>query len=147
VFNLMRNTGGSIGIAAMTTMLSRGSQIHQAALVHNVNPYDPEVQQRVQQLTHTLPGGGAQQAYGIFTGWCPAVDGVVLHRQLSHAGVSLFALRSRGVSVQTCARETGRRADALSWVYLNPRSLLDGLRCRRAPTLDFEPPKIILSQP
>src|SRR5690349_14988215 len=29
VFNLMRNTGGSIGIAAMTTMLSRGSQIHQ----------------------------------------------------------------------------------------------------------------------
>jgi len=39
VFNLMRNTGGSIGIAAMTTMLSRGSQVHQAALVHNINPY------------------------------------------------------------------------------------------------------------
>ena len=69
VFNLMRNTGGSIGIAAMTTMLSRGSQIHQAALVRNINPYDPEVQQRVQQLTHALPGGaGSEQAYGIIYG-------------------------------------------------------------------------------
>src|SRR4029079_14518774 len=69
VFTLLRNTGGSLGIAAMTTMLSRGSQIHQAALVHNVNPYDPELQQRVQQLTHTLPGGGdVQQAYGVIYG-------------------------------------------------------------------------------
>src|SRR5215813_692433 len=69
VFNLMRNTGGSIGIAAMTTMLSRGSQIHQANLVHNINPYDPEFQQRVQQLTHALPGGaGAERAYGVIYG-------------------------------------------------------------------------------
>ena len=68
VFNLMRNTGGSLGIAAMTTMLSRGSQIHQAALVHNINPYDPEVQQRVQQLSHALPGGDNQQAYGVIYG-------------------------------------------------------------------------------
>jgi DHA2 family multidrug resistance protein len=72
VFNLMRNTGGSIGIAAMTTMLSRGSQIHQAALVRNINPYDPEVQQRVQQLGHAMPGGGGggslQQAYGVIYG-------------------------------------------------------------------------------
>jgi len=68
VFNLMRNTGGSIGIAAMTTMLARGSQIHQAALVHNINPYDPEFQQRVQQLGHALPGTGGQQAYGVIYG-------------------------------------------------------------------------------
>jgi len=69
VFNLMRNTGGSLGIAAMTTMLSRGSQIHQAALIHNINPYDPEVQQRLQQLGHALPGaGGDQQAYGVIYG-------------------------------------------------------------------------------
>jgi len=69
VFNLMRNTGGSIGIAAMTTMLSRGGQIHQAALVRNINPYDPEVQQRVQQLTHALPGiGDTSAAYGIIYG-------------------------------------------------------------------------------
>jgi DHA2 family multidrug resistance protein len=67
VFNLMRNTGGSVGIAAMTTMLSRGSQIHQAALVKNVNPYDPVTQQRIQELTHALPGG-EQQAHGVIYG-------------------------------------------------------------------------------
>ena len=71
VFNLMRNTGGSIGIAAMTTMLSRGGQIHQAALVHNINPYDPIVQQHVQEIARALPGGGEAgfgQAYGIIYG-------------------------------------------------------------------------------
>jgi DHA2 family multidrug resistance protein len=55
----------------MTTMLSRGSQVHQAALVHNINPYNPEVQQRVQQLTHVMPGSGtieSQQAYGVIQG-------------------------------------------------------------------------------
>jgi len=38
--------------------------------VHNINPYDPEVQQRVQQLTHVLPGGAVdnQQAYGVIYG-------------------------------------------------------------------------------
>jgi DHA2 family multidrug resistance protein len=64
----MRNTGGSLGIAAMTTMLSRGGQIHQAALVRNINPYDPEVQQRVQQLTHAIPGAGDQTVFGIIYG-------------------------------------------------------------------------------
>ena len=70
VFNLMRNTGGSLGIAAMTTMLSRGSQIHQAALVGNINPYSPEVQQRVHELTGGFGGGAeaTEQAYGVIYG-------------------------------------------------------------------------------
>ncbi len=71
VFNLMRNTGGSLGIAAMTTMLSRGGQIHQAALVQNINPYNPVLQQRIQELTGAMPGSGAletQQAYGAIYG-------------------------------------------------------------------------------
>jgi len=36
IFNLMRNIGGSFGIAIMTTFLSRRSQYHQARLVENV---------------------------------------------------------------------------------------------------------------
>jgi len=66
VFNLMRNTGGSIGIAAMTTMLARGSQIHQAALVHHVNPYNPALQQRMQEMTGA--GVDSQQAFGAIYG-------------------------------------------------------------------------------
>jgi DHA2 family multidrug resistance protein len=41
IFNLMRNTGASIGIAAMTTLLARGAQAHQAVLVTHLTPYDP----------------------------------------------------------------------------------------------------------
>jgi MFS transporter, DHA2 family, multidrug resistance protein len=40
MFNLMRNLGGSVGIATVTTLLSRGAQIHQAILVGHLTPYD-----------------------------------------------------------------------------------------------------------
>src|SRR5215510_2512219 len=72
VFNLMRNTGGSMGIAAMTTMLSRGTQIHQAALVQHINPYNPVLQERLREMAGALPGGVAtvetQQALGAIYG-------------------------------------------------------------------------------
>jgi DHA2 family multidrug resistance protein len=45
IYNLMRNIGGGIGIAAMTTFLTRGAQAHQATLVTHLTPYDPTYQQ------------------------------------------------------------------------------------------------------
>ncbi|HEX3144274.1 MAG TPA: DHA2 family efflux MFS transporter permease subunit [Pyrinomonadaceae bacterium] len=68
VFNLMRNTGGSVGIAAVTTMLARGAQVHQAMMVAHLTPYDPAFQQRVGQLAaRGVPGMATQQAYaGIY---------------------------------------------------------------------------------
>jgi DHA2 family multidrug resistance protein len=41
IFNLMRNIGGSIGIAGMATFLDRWAQLHQAILVSHLTPYDP----------------------------------------------------------------------------------------------------------
>lgn len=41
VYNLLRNLGGSVGIAFTTTILSRRSQLHQTRLVENLTPYDP----------------------------------------------------------------------------------------------------------
>ncbi len=38
IFNLMRNLGGSFGIAAATTLLARRSQFHQSHLVERLNP-------------------------------------------------------------------------------------------------------------
>ena len=46
IFNLMRNVGGSFGIAAVTTMLARGAQLHQAMMVSHLTPYDAAFQQR-----------------------------------------------------------------------------------------------------
>jgi DHA2 family multidrug resistance protein len=71
VFNLMRNTGGSVGIATVATMLSRGAQAHQAAMVSHLTPYDPAFQERVRQISSGVAarGGsaGTQQAFaGIY---------------------------------------------------------------------------------
>jgi len=44
IFNLMRNIGGSIGIAAVTTTLERRAQVHQSDLVSHLTPGDPAYQ-------------------------------------------------------------------------------------------------------
>jgi DHA2 family multidrug resistance protein len=58
-FNLIRNMGGSIGVAAVTTLLVRRSQYHQATLVGNVDVWDPETTERLARWTeHFLAQGG-----------------------------------------------------------------------------------------
>lgn len=47
IYSLMRNIGGGFGISAVTTLLARGNQIHQNAMVGHLTPYDP---QYVEQL-------------------------------------------------------------------------------------------------
>jgi MFS transporter, DHA2 family, multidrug resistance protein len=57
-FNLIRNMGGSIGVAAVTTLLSRRSQYHQATLVGHIDVWDPETTAKLAQWTnHFLAQG------------------------------------------------------------------------------------------
>ena len=44
IYNLMRNIGGSFGIATMTTFLARRSQVHQNHLISHITPSDPRTQ-------------------------------------------------------------------------------------------------------
>jgi DHA2 family multidrug resistance protein len=44
LFNLMRNIGGSFGIAATTTMLARREQYHFSVLGSHISAYDPNAQ-------------------------------------------------------------------------------------------------------
>ena len=44
IFNLIRNLGGSFGVAFITTMLSRRAQIHQAYLTERLTPFDQSYQ-------------------------------------------------------------------------------------------------------
>ncbi|HLP78137.1 MAG TPA: DHA2 family efflux MFS transporter permease subunit [Candidatus Paceibacterota bacterium] len=41
IYNLMRNLGGSFGIALVGTFLDRRAQIHQSLMVGHMTPYDP----------------------------------------------------------------------------------------------------------
>ena len=43
IFNLMRNIGGSFGVAIMTTFLARRAQFHQSRLVEHITPSSPAV--------------------------------------------------------------------------------------------------------
>lgn len=56
--NLARNIGGSVGTAFVATMLSRGSQTHEAVMVRNLTPDSPGFQQQVNALKHSFGGGG-----------------------------------------------------------------------------------------
>ncbi|MGZ4815660.1 MAG: DHA2 family efflux MFS transporter permease subunit [Terriglobales bacterium] len=50
IFNLMRNIGGSFGVALMTTFVARRSQFHQNRLVENISIYDFHSMQMLQQM-------------------------------------------------------------------------------------------------
>ncbi len=41
IYNLLRNLGGSVGIAFTTTILARRAQLHQTRLVEHLSPLDP----------------------------------------------------------------------------------------------------------
>lgn len=58
IYNLIRNIGGSIGIAMVTTMLNRRSQFHQARLTDNLTPYDPSYYMRAHQGADLLQKSG-----------------------------------------------------------------------------------------
>src|SRR5580765_8949411 len=54
IYNLMRNTGGSVGIAIMTTLLARNAQVHQAYLTQHTTVYDANFMALVNQIKSTL---------------------------------------------------------------------------------------------
>jgi DHA2 family multidrug resistance protein len=64
LYNLMRNIGGSIGIAVATTLLARTSQREHALLIGHLSPDNPVYQQYAQTLSGALTpeaGGAASE--------------------------------------------------------------------------------------
>ncbi len=49
VYGMLRNLGGSMGIAVATTLLAQRSQVHQSTLVSHVNVWDPETVERLRR--------------------------------------------------------------------------------------------------
>jgi DHA2 family multidrug resistance protein len=50
LFNLIRNLGGSFGIAFVTTILARRAQFHQSSLATHLSPFDVNYQIAVEKL-------------------------------------------------------------------------------------------------
>jgi DHA2 family multidrug resistance protein len=87
IYSLMRNLGGGLGISAVTTLLARGAQQHQAAMVSHLTPYDSAFQQRMQQLRGVLGSSvvGTQKAYA-------AIQGVLMRQASLLSFVDNFRL-------------------------------------------------------
>ena len=63
LFNLMRNLGGSVGIAALTALVARGAQSNQAQFVSHFSQYSPVYQQKLAAIQNGLAAHeGAWQA-------------------------------------------------------------------------------------
>jgi DHA2 family multidrug resistance protein len=62
IFNLLRNLGGSFGVAFVTTMLARRAQIQQTNLVAHLTPFDPAYQMAAQRTSQALEYSGLNPA-------------------------------------------------------------------------------------
>ncbi len=60
---MMRQLGGSFGIALITTYISRNNVLHRSNLVAHIDPVKPEVQQRLNGLIHMFMQKGS--AYNV----------------------------------------------------------------------------------
>jgi DHA2 family multidrug resistance protein len=58
IFNLLRNLGGSFGVAFITTMLARRAQFHQVHLVEHLTPFDMNFQIALPQISQILQDKG-----------------------------------------------------------------------------------------
>ncbi len=74
IYNLLRNLGGSIGIAGVTTLLARKGQVNQATMVSHFTPTDPAYNHRLEMFkgaffhAHGDPVLATQQAHGVLGG-------------------------------------------------------------------------------
>jgi len=65
LYNLMRNIGGSIGIAVVNTIVTRHSQLHRNELAHSVNPANVNFQNQLHAIQQYLMSQGASSALAL----------------------------------------------------------------------------------
>jgi DHA2 family multidrug resistance protein len=83
IFNLLRNMGGSFGVAFVTTVLARRAQFHQHRLVDHLTPYDPRLSIPFNDLKDYL-----STKLGTF-GDQTQIAGAVIYRGLQREAASL----------------------------------------------------------
>jgi DHA2 family multidrug resistance protein len=68
--NLLRNLGGSVGISAITALVSRGAQTHQALMVGKLGQYNPVFSTQLLKIQSALttqigPAAAHDRSYGL----------------------------------------------------------------------------------
>jgi DHA2 family multidrug resistance protein len=91
LFNLMRNMGGSMGIAAATTLLYRNGQVYTSQLGAHITAYDGPSRALLQGLRSAFAAGGSD-AYTAARQAEAAAAGLVARQASMLAFVSVFRL-------------------------------------------------------
>jgi DHA2 family multidrug resistance protein len=91
LFNLMRNIGGSIGIATTGTMLARNNQSTTALLGANVTAYDPATQSMLAQMRGAFMAAGADSVTATNRAYA-ALFGLVQRQATMVSFVGIFQL-------------------------------------------------------
>jgi DHA2 family multidrug resistance protein len=91
IYNLMRNLGGSVGIASIMALLVRGAQAHRTVLVANLVPGSPAFGQQLHGLEGRLVLAGSG-AYGAQAKALGLLDGLVQQQATYAAYVDNFRL-------------------------------------------------------
>jgi DHA2 family multidrug resistance protein len=85
IFNLLRNLGGSFGVAFVTTILSRRAQFHQSHLIEHLTPFDTTYQITSQQSAQILNYRGLEGSLSQYGGL-----GVIHNELLRQASMMSF---------------------------------------------------------
>jgi DHA2 family multidrug resistance protein len=91
LFNLMRNIGGSVGIAVTGTLLSRHSQATTSMLGSNVTAYEPAAQSMMFQFRAAFMAAGADAVTATERAYA-ALFGLVSRQATMVAFVGIFQL-------------------------------------------------------
>jgi DHA2 family multidrug resistance protein len=91
LFNLMRNIGGSVGIAVTGTMLTRQRQTVGAILGENINVYDPQTQTILAQMKAGFMARGVDAVTATERAYA-ALHGMLLQQASMVSFVWLFRL-------------------------------------------------------
>lgn len=83
IFNLLRNLGGSFGVAFVTTLLARRAQFHQARLSEGLNPFDLGYRLGAEKVMGVLHSKGIAAA--------SAKNGLIMHRLAQESGMSAYS--------------------------------------------------------
>ena len=89
LFNLMRNIGGSVGIATATTMVARTSQTFQNTFVRHINPNNPVAMAQLQQFQSYFQSRGADPVTAMKKAYA-AVYGIVQQQAALLSYLNIF---------------------------------------------------------
>jgi len=89
LFNLMRNIGGSVGIAMTATLLANRQEVHRQLLSEHINLYSPSAQQMLAALKSALMARGAD-AFTATQGAHAAMSGMVMRQAAMLSFLDVF---------------------------------------------------------